>query len=94
MVIYSRRTFGWSGSPSFWGVMSAGAGHAHWNTTVASGRILREGTDMMAHVTVVDRWEEVNPTTVLADAKKSSESWGGGVGPLLRCRIRGRLLAN
>ena len=58
IVIDFRLTFGWSGSPGFWGVMSAAAEHAHCNTTLASAQILGEGADMMAHVKVVDRWEE------------------------------------
>ena len=44
MVIDFRLTFGWSGSPVFWGVMSAAAENARGNTTVASAQILHEGT--------------------------------------------------
>ena len=36
VVIDFRPTFGWSGSPGFWGVMSAAAEHAHCNTTYFS----------------------------------------------------------
>ena len=36
VVIDFRLTFGWSGSPGFWGVMSAAAEHAHCNTTYFS----------------------------------------------------------
>ena len=32
VVVDVRLTFGWSGSPGFWGVISAAAEHAHCNT--------------------------------------------------------------
>ena len=54
-VIYFRLTFGRSGSPGFWGVMSAVAAHAHCNTTIDSAQLLDEGKEMMAHVKVVER---------------------------------------
>ena len=38
-----RWTFGWSGSPGFWVVMSAAAAHAHCNTTIDSAQLLDEG---------------------------------------------------
>lgn len=34
VVIDFRQTFGWSGSPGFWGVMSAATEHAHCKTTL------------------------------------------------------------
>ena len=77
VVIDFRPTFGWSGSPRFWGVMSAAAEHAHCNTTLASAHILSEDADMMAHVKVVDLWEDGNPTTVPADAKIRAYPGGG-----------------
>ena len=43
VVIDFRLTFGWSGSPGFWGVMSAAAEHAHCNTTINSIPLLDEG---------------------------------------------------
>ena len=43
VVIDFRLTFGWSGSPGFWGVMSAAAAHAHCNTTIDSAQLLDEG---------------------------------------------------
>ena len=58
IVIDFRLAFGWSGSPGFWGVMSAAAEHAHCNTTLASAPNSGKGADMMKHVKVVDRWEE------------------------------------
>ena len=51
-----RLTFGWSGSPRFWGVMSAAAEHAHCNTTIKTAQLLNEGIHMMAHVKIVGRW--------------------------------------
>ena len=42
-VIDFRLMFGWSGSPGFWGVMSAAAAHAHCNTTIDSAQLLDEG---------------------------------------------------
>ena len=43
VVIYFRLTFGWSGSPGFWGVMSAAAEHAHCHTTLISTQLSDEG---------------------------------------------------
>ena len=48
LVIDFRLTFGWSGSPGFWGVMAAVAEHAHCNTSLVSAQVVREGADMMA----------------------------------------------
>ena len=42
VVINFRLTFGWSGSPGFWGVMSAAAEHAHCNTALDSTQLLDE----------------------------------------------------
>ena len=42
VVIDFRLTFGWSGSPGFWGVMSAAAEHAHCNTTLNLTQLLDE----------------------------------------------------
>ena len=43
VVIGFRLRFGWSGSPGFWGVMSAAAAHAHCNTTIEPAQLLDEG---------------------------------------------------
>ena len=64
-------------SPGFWGVMSAAAEHAHCNTTITTAQLLDEGIDMMAHVKIVDRWEEGKPTTVSDDAKIRAHRGGG-----------------
>ena len=56
VVIDFRLTFRWSGSPGFWGVMSAAAEHAHCNTTIKTAQLLNEGIHMMAHVKIVGRW--------------------------------------
>ena len=90
-VIDFRLTFGWSGSPGFWGVMAAAAEHAHCNTTIKTAQLLDEGIDMMAHVKIVNRWEEGKPTPVPDDAKSERTVGGGGVRPFLRHCIRGRL---
>ena len=73
-VIEFRLTFGWSGSPGFWGVMSAAAEHTHCNTTLNSTQLLDEGNKMMANVKVVDRWEEGTPTSIPSDAKVGGHS--------------------
>lgn len=78
VVIDFRLTFAWSGSPSFWGVMSAAAEHAHCNT-LETAQILSEWADMMAHVKIVDRWEDGTPTPIPADAKIRAHSGGGEV---------------
>ena len=46
LVVFDiRLTFGWSGSPGFWGVMSAAAAHAHCNITIDSAQLLGEGKE-------------------------------------------------
>ena len=54
VVIDFRLTFGWSGSPGYWGVMAAAAAHAHCHTSLDSVQLLSEGQVMMAHVKVAD----------------------------------------
>ena len=73
-MIDFRLTFRWSGSPGFWGVISAAAEHAHFNTTLDSTQLLDEGKQMTAHVKVVDRWEEGTPTPIPSDAKVRAHS--------------------
>ena len=50
IVIDFRLTFGWSGSPGFWGVGLAAAEHAHCNTTIQTAQLLNEGVDMISNV--------------------------------------------
>ena len=78
VVIDFRLRFGWSGSPGFWGVMSAAVEPAHCNNTLASAQILSEGADTMAHVKVV---EDGNPTTIPAHAKIRAHPGGGKADP-------------
>ena len=68
-MIDFRLIFRWSGSPGFWGIMSAVAERAHFNTTINSIQLLDEGKERMAHVKVVGRWEERKPTPIPPDAK-------------------------
>ena len=88
-VIDFRLTFGWSGSPGSWGVMSAAAEHAHCNTTIRTAQLLNEGVDMMAHVKILDRWEDGKPTPFLDDARVTAHLGGGGVRSILRHGVRG-----
>ena len=81
VVIDFRLTLRWSGSPGFWGAMSAAAEHAHCNTTINSSQPLDEGKQMMAHVKVVNRWEEGKPTPIPPDAKIRVHTGGGIVDP-------------
>ena len=71
-----RLTLGWSGSPGFWGVMSAAAAHAHCKTTIDSAQLLDEGQHVMAQVKLVKRWEAGKPTSISPDAKIRTH--GGG----------------
>ena len=43
--------------------------------------MLSKGADLMAHMEVVDRWEDGNPTTVPADAKIRGHPRGGEAEP-------------
>ena len=69
VVIGFRSTLGWSGSPGFWGLISAAAAHAHCNTTTDPAQLLDEMKYMMANVKVVERWENRTPTPIPLDAK-------------------------
>ena len=60
--------------------MSAAAEHAHCNTTIHTAQLLNEGVDMMAHVKIVDRWEDGKPTPVPDDARVTAH--GGGECPI------------
>ena len=57
--------------------MSVAAEHAQCNTSLNSTQLLGEGTQMMAHVEVNDRWEEGTPTPIPSDAKVRAHSEGG-----------------
>ena len=65
----------WSGSPGFWGVMSAAAEHAHCHTTLESVQVER-GSDT-AHGKKLNRWKEVFKTPVPPDAKIRAHGRGG-----------------
>ena len=45
--------FGWTSSPSLWGVCAAAVEHAHNNTSFSSAEITREGREATSHVHVV-----------------------------------------
>ena len=94
VVIDFRLTFAWSGSPSFWGVMSAAAEHAHCNTNLETVQIMSEGEHMMAHVKKVDRWEEGTPTSIPADANIRAHGGGGKLDLSSHNSVRGRLPIN
>ena len=64
LVADFRLTFGWAGSPGYWGVMSEAAAHSHRNTTVESAEILFEGKAMMSHVKITEPWEIGRPRQV------------------------------
>ena len=74
-------TFGWAGSPWFWGLLSSTAEHAHCNTSVSDAHILSEGEDMMPHVTIVEPWEEGDPVSVPHDIEARASAGGGLLDP-------------
>ena len=76
-----RLTFGWAGSPGFWGLLSSAAEHAHCNTSVRDAHILSEGEDMMSHVTIVEPWEEGAPASVPRDTEARPSAGGGLLDP-------------
>ena len=59
-------------------IMSAAAALAHRNTTIDSAQLLDEGKYMMAHVKVVDRWNNGKTTPIPPDAKVRTHSRGRG----------------
>ena len=48
-----KLTLGWAGSSVFWGLLSSAVEHTHCNTPVRDAHNLREGGNMMSHVTIV-----------------------------------------
>ena len=64
LVADFRLTFGWTGSPGHWGVMSKAAAHSHRNITVESAEILFEEKAMMSHVKITEPWEIGRPRQV------------------------------
>ena len=74
VVIDFRLTFGWTGSPGNFGVMTSAAEHSHCNTDLSNVQRLPEGVNMVERVEVVDRWE-------VGDPKKSCEQGGEAVVP-------------
>ena len=61
LVADLRLTFGWTGSPGFWGLVSSAAEHAQCNTSLTDTVVLPEGTTMMSHVRITDPWEVGKP---------------------------------
>ena len=54
LVADSRLTFGWAGSPGFWGLMSSAAERARCNTSLTYAVMLPERTTMMSHVRITE----------------------------------------
>ena len=71
-----RLTFGWAGSPRFWGLLSSTAEHAHYNTYVRDAQILSEEENMMSHVNFVAPWEGA-PAKVPHDTEARSSAGEG-----------------
>ena len=67
IVIDFRLTFGWTGSPGFFGVMASAAEHAHCRTNMNNVELLPEGIKMTKHIKIVERWEAGDPTPVPSD---------------------------
>ena len=76
-----RLTFGWAGSPGFWGLLSSATEHPQCNTSVRNVHILSEGEDMMSHVTIVEPWEEGAPARVPHDTEARPFAGGGLLDP-------------
>ena len=68
LVADFRLTFGWKGSPGFWGLMSEAIRHAHCRTSAENAVLLPEGIAMMSHVKIVEPWEPGSPARVPRDA--------------------------
>ena len=81
LVADLRLTFGWAGSPGFWGVMSAAAEHAHCHTSLTDAIVLPEGAEMMSHVRIADPWEVGQPTRVPREAGVRPAKGGGRLDP-------------
>lgn len=77
LVADFRLTFGWAGSPGFWGVMASAVEHSHRNTNVHNIQLVDEGIEMMSHVKIVEPWEHGPPTRVPRDANVKPHDGGG-----------------
>ena len=69
IIVDFRLTFGWSGSPGFYGSLAAAAENEHCNTTLESARLIDEGKKMMARVKVAEAWEGESRSPVPPEAK-------------------------
>lgn len=88
IVIDFRLTFGWTGSPGNFGVMtSAAAEYSHCNTNLGNVRLLPEGEKMMEHVKIVDRWEDGDPTPVPSDTKVKKSKGGKLSSPFMMTSV-------
>ena len=75
--------------------MSAAAAHAHCNTTIGSAQLLDEEKETMAHLKVVEHWDDGKSTPIPPDAQKSELTVRrGGVRPILTSRVRRQLPTN
>ena len=86
IAIDFRLTFGWTGSPGNFGVMASAARHAHNNTNLDNVQLLSEGTKMMEHVKIVDRWEVGDPTPIPPDTK-TRKSGGGKLSSAFKTKV-------
>ena len=87
VVVDLSLTFGWAGSPGFWGVMSSAAEHAHCNTSLTDAVVLPEGTTTMSHVRITEPWEVGNPTRVPREAGVRPAKGGGLLDPFFKAGI-------
>ena len=77
LVADSRLTFGWAGSPGFWGLMSSAAEHAHCKTSLTDAVVLPQGTAIMSRVRITKLWEVDTPTQVPREAGVRPGKGGG-----------------
>ena len=63
----------------------------HCNTTIDSAQLLDEGKQLMAHVKVVECWEDGKPTPIPPHKRVRTHVESGGVPPVIHSRVRRRL---
>lgn len=74
--------FGWTSSPSVWGVCASAVEHAHRRTTVGNAVITPEGRAATSHVRVVPPRENEVPGEMPSNCAYPQDSGGGFLDPL------------
>ena len=82
VVVDRYLQFGWTSSPSAWGVCASAVEHAHKSTTVRDAVITPEGRAVTSHVQVISPRENEVPGKPPLNCAYPQDSGGGFLDPL------------